>query len=181
MKSQPVRLGSGLRVLRGVTAGITMLLLTAAAHITASGTAPSAASFVVLAPVAIGLSSVALERRRGYVWLAVFAVGIQALLHVLLSVTGAHAAMHSSLLPSPGMTLTHIGAAITTALVLAHADVLLHRWIALARTLLFTGISFEAQPLAPVHTLAYDDPNAHYLHDLDHAVSRRGPPPVICY
>lgn len=156
-----------------------MLVLSTVAHVSAHGMAPSASSFVLLLPVTIVLSVLALERRRGWIWLALFAIGMQALLHVLLAVTATHAALHASLLPSAGMLLAHAGAAVATALVLAHADALLHRWIAAVHTMLLSLTPALVQPLAPIWVSCFEEPSLTCAQHLDFVVSRRGPPALI--
>lgn len=179
MISRAARPTSGLRLVRSCVLASAMLVLTTVAHVAAHGTAPSTGSMALLLPITLGLSAIALERRRGAAWLAVFAIGVQALLHVLLTVATAHGAGHASLLPSTGMLLAHVGAAVATALVLAHGDALLHRWIDFARTSLLSPAPALLQPHSPSWAPAFIEPVLHGAQHLAAVVSRRGPPALI--
>jgi len=169
-----------MRALRGIVVGAAMLILTSAAHTSANASPPTIGAFLILTPLVVALSIAFLQRQRSYIWLIGFSVGVQALLHILMTVGAGHGSHHASLLPSTAMVLTHVGAAIATALVLSHADALLHRWISMVRTLLFV---FLCAP-APVALRAVSgfpgDSHTFCSHDLDHAIARRGPPSVIC-
>jgi hypothetical protein len=177
--SQAAHPTGSLRVMRSCVLATAMLVLTSVAHVAAHGMAPSSGSLALLLPITLGLSAIAVERRRGYVWLAAFAIGVQALLHILLTVTATHDAMHASLLPSTGMLLAHTGAAVATALVLAHGDNLLHRWIDFARTLLLDHTPAPLQPTAPARALPFTEPALRDAQHLASVVSRRGPPALI--
>ncbi len=165
-----------LRVVRGLTLGLAMVLLTAAAHAAANGQLPDAGALTFLIAISVGLSIIGMERPRGLLWFLLYALGIQALLHVLLVTVSAHSAHHSSLLPDKTMVFTHILAAGLLALLLAHGDSALLRWVSYMRSVLVRG-------LAPVGIVA---PNSHEqirplqvshpLRIFQHDIARRGPP-----
>jgi hypothetical protein len=169
-----------LRLLRAAALTAAMLILTAVVHTQAHGDLPSAGTLLVLAPLVFALSAILLGRQRGYTMLIAFSVGTQALLHVLLTVGAGHGSHHASLLPSLAMTLAHVGAAIAIALILARADSLLHRWIDMVLTALFSLLSI-ALPVRTSRSGAVTCVTTFLSSTaLDHAIQRRGPPKVIC-
>jgi hypothetical protein len=123
-----------------------------AAHTAAGGVAIDAGLLLgLVAATALGVAWA--DRRATWTRCAVFVVGSQALLHVLASLVGSH---HpgQSLLPSPSMTLAHVLAAMLVALLITHADTLLHRWVAFLRTLaqptaLLPSLPFPFRPRVP--------------------------------
>ena len=180
MTSRALQTSGSMRALRGIVVGAAMLILTSAAHTSADASLPTAGAFFILAPLVVALSIAFLHRQRNYIWLIGFSVGVQALLHILMIVGAGHSSHHASLLPSTAMVLTHVGAAITTALVLSHADALLHRWISMVRTLLFVFLCAPAPVVLRAVSGFSGDSHTFRSHDLDHAIARRGPPSVIC-
>ena len=166
-------------VMRSAALTCAMLLLTVVVHTQAHGDLPSAGTLLVITPLVLALSALFLNHKRGYALLIAFSVGTQALLHVLLTVGAGHGSHHASLLPSVPMLLGHLGAVVVTAAVLAHADELLHRWIEILRTALFSHFSI-ALPVGLACPRRFDQsPTLLVLQDLDHAIHRRGPPSVI--
>ncbi|MDO9485204.1 MAG: hypothetical protein Q7K25_03985 [Actinomycetota bacterium] len=175
--SQPARVVSGqLRLLRGLLLGIAMVLLTATAHAGAHGQLPDAGALGLLTVISVGLGTIAMERPRGISWFLLYAMGMQTLLHVLLVTTTAHTAHGNSLVPSASMVLAHVLAAGALAVLLAHADAVLLRFVFYMRTVLFALIrplvlhvpwqtdNFTAvTPLLPQVTIKF-------------AIARRGPP-----
>ncbi|CAB4905840.1 MAG: hypothetical protein F2806_06370 [Actinobacteria bacterium] len=180
MTSRAVQTSGSMRALRGLVVGSAMLILTSVAHTSADASLPTAGAFLMLTPLVVALSVAFLQCQRSYLQLITFSVGIQALLHLLMTVGAGHGSHHTTLLPSTGMIATHFGAAIATALVLSHADALLHRWISMVRTLLFEFFN-ASEPIAAQSAAYFLEPScAFHSHDLDHAIARRGPPSVIC-
>lgn len=168
------------RVGRGLLLGTAVVLLTVTGH-TAGGnwSGEDMVSLLLLWPLAVALSFVAADRRRSTAWLFAFAVGMQALFHVLLSIASGHGPHVEPFLPSTTMTIGHLGAAAATALVLAQGDRLLHVWLALWGMLACGVVTVAHLPVmrAPGR-LAYVGPS---LHDWVNctAISRRGPPPLF--
>lgn len=165
------------RVGRGVLLGTAVVLLTVTGH-TAGGTwsGQDMVSLLLLWPLAVALSLVAADRRRSAAWLFAFAVGMQALFHVLLSIASGHGPHAAPFLPSSTMIVGHLGAAAVTALVLAQGDRLLHAWLALWGMLARGVVTVTPMPVmrAPGR-LAYVGP---FVDDWVNctAISRRGPP-----
>ena len=180
MNSRALQTSGSMRALRGIIVGAAMLILTAVAHASANASLPTAGAFLILTPLLAGLSIAFLQHQRSYLQLIIFSIGIQALLHVLMTVGAGHGSHHATLLPGAGMLVTHLGASIATALVLAHADALLHRWISMVRTLLFVFFDAPAPVANLVVSLFSKESPTFRSHDLDHAIARRGPPSVIC-
>ncbi|CAB4620836.1 unannotated protein [freshwater metagenome] len=173
------RTTGALRLLRAAALTSAMLILTAVAHTQAHGDLPSTGSLLVLTPLVFALSALLLGRQRGYSMVIAFSIGTQALLHVLLTVGAGHGSHHASLMPSVSMILAHAGAAVVIAIALAHADALLHRWMEIVRTALFSHFSL-ALPVRPAGARWFtQSPTLLVLQDLDHAIHRRGPPSVI--
>ncbi len=130
MQSSARRFTGPSRLARGLVLGGAVLLLTTAAH--ASTGAPSdvdLTSFLVLLPLSIVFSTLLADRRRSPMWLVSYLLGVQALFHVLLVVIGGHTAHAHGLVPGPAMLLNHVVAAGLAALVIAHGDRVLHRWL----------------------------------------------------
>jgi hypothetical protein len=177
-KTQPTT--GALRLFRAAVLTAAMLILTVIVHTKAHGDLPSAGTLLVLVPLVFALSALLLGRQRGYSMLIAFSVGTQALLHVLLTVGAGHESHHDSLMPSSAMTLAHTGAAICIALILARADALLHRWIEMALTALFSLLSVTL-PTRTAHSGAVAFVTTFLsATELNHAIHRRGPPVVIC-
>jgi len=131
--SVPALHTGGARFLRGATLGLACTLLSTAAH-TAGGGAAIDAGLLIGLVAATGLGVAWADRRATWTRLAVFVVGCQVLLHVLASLVGSH---HpgQSLLPTVSMMLAHVLAATLVALLLTHADAVLHRWAVFLRSL----------------------------------------------
>jgi len=165
-----------LRVVRGVTLGLAMVLLTAAAHAAAHRQLPDAGALTLLVPISVGLSIIGMDRPRGFLWFLLYALGIQALLHVLLVTISAHSAHHSSLLPDSTMVITHILAAGMLAILLARGDAVLLRWVSYVRTVLFN--SLQTPKLVGSQGAVNLDFHASNILPLavENAIARRGPP-----
>ena len=162
---------------RGVLLGTAVVLLTVLGH-TASGnwSANDTISLVLLWPLAVLLSLVAADRRRSAGWLFLFALGTQALFHILLSVASAHGPHAARGWPSATMFAGHLGAAAATAPLLAQGDRLLHAWLALWGMLARGLITVSSAPVIPAPVRpAYISP---FVRDWVNqtTISRRGPP-----
>ena len=168
------------RVVRGLVLGSVVLLLTAVAHASDDHTSPTlrSASLVWLLPLAGVLSVAAADRRRTRTWLAVYFLGVQSLLHVMLVVNAAHASHPGSVLPSATMIAAHVLAAVGAAALVAHADAVLHHWLrfldCLARDYL---VPPSALPTAFRACVAMEPSAGHPLGTtLALTPQRRGPP-----
>ena len=162
---------------RGVLLGSAVVLQTVLGH-TARETwsANDTMSLILLWPLAVALSLVAADRRRSASWLFAFAIGMQALFHILLSVASAHGPHAAQGWPSGAMVAGHLGAAAATALLFAQGDRLLHVWLISWGMLARGGVTVTSVPTmrAPVRP-AYIAP---FVRDWvsGTAISRRGPP-----
>jgi len=162
---------------RGVLLGTVVVLLTVLGH-TASGTwsANDTMSLVLLWPLAVTLSLVAADRRRSAAWLFLFAIGMQALFHILLSMGSGHGAHDTRGWPTVTMLAGHLVAAAVTALLLAQGDRLLHAWLIFWGMLARGGVTPASVPgmRSPVRP-EYIAP---FVRDWvsGTAISRRGPP-----
>ncbi len=171
------RFSGAVRLARGAVLGSAIVLLTVLGH-TAGGqsTMADATSLVILWPLAVAFSLLAASTRRSAGWLFAFAVAVQALFHVLMSVMSAHAPHGAPGLPSPTMITGHLVAAALAAVVLAHGDNVMHRWLrfigALAREILLPAIA------TPTHSVSAHRPPVllQIRSILSSAICRRGPP-----
>jgi len=172
---RPPALITGLRWTRGLLLGLSMILLTSIAHAAGDGQLPDAGAFVLMLPLCTALGVATMNRPRGWMWFTCYAVGVQALLHVLLVTMSAHGGHLGAVVPAPGMLLTHLIAAAALGLLLAFGDSLLLRWLAymrsalLSRTLVVAPIA--APRLGPPDSAA-SAPAMTFVHD----IARRGPP-----
>lgn len=174
--STRIRVSSQLRIVRGLVLGLAMVVLTATAHASAHGQLPDANAFLLLTPISVGLGIIAMERPRGMLWFLIYALGVQSLMHVLLVTTAAHSSLHASLLPSLGMTASHLVSAAILAIMLARADSLLLRWLSYMRTILIAALQPFALVLPwRVENFA-DAPTLLARLTIEFAIARRGPP-----
>ena len=131
---------------------------------------------VLLWPLAVTLSLVVADRRRSASWLFLFAIGMQALFHILLSIGSGHGADGARGWPTVTMLAGHLVAAAVTALLLAQGDRLLHAWLIFWGMLARGGVTPASVPemRSPVRP-AYVAP---FVRDWVNgaAISRRGPP-----
>jgi len=153
-----------------------MILLTSVAHTAGDGQLPDASAYLLMLPLCAALGVATMTRSHGWVWFASYAVGIQALLHVLLVTTSGHAAHEQAIAPGPDMLMTHAVAAVAVGLLLAHGDALLLRWLAYMRAALC--VPLPRPPLVTTRSLhaSWVPPRSHAWHLLEHKISRRGPP-----
>jgi hypothetical protein len=166
------------RLLRGVVLGSAVLVLTAVAHTAGGSTRPDVASMAWLLPLAVVLSTVLADRRRSRRWLVAYLLGAQGLFHVLLVTAMGHAGHGDALLPPAPMLVGHVVAAIAAALVLEHADQVLHQWLVVLGNLI--GRRFTAAD--PIdHASAASRPATSAARPLigrlaGSSLCRRGPP-----
>ena len=176
MRQRTRSLSAQLRIVRGLFLGMAMVLLTASAHTAAHGRLPDASALLLLTAASVSLTIIAMERPRSTAWFMLYAIGVQALLHVLMSTISAHSVHQPSLPPSAGMLSLHLVTAVALGWLLAHGDSLLLRWLAFMQAVLFTSLQFPQVAEAGAR-LAFE-PGPHCCSHLRiaHALSRRGPP-----
>lgn len=151
-----------------------LTVVTLAAH-TAGGGAVDALSTAVVLALAVALAAGLANRRLGLTRLIPALLGAQVVLHLLMSVAGAHGASHAV---HGGwlMAGAHVAAALAIALVVAHADGLLAAWATLLRTTLGAALRLPATPDAHGALPTSVAPATTTLIALLHRVERRGPP-----
>jgi peptidoglycan/LPS O-acetylase OafA/YrhL len=127
----PYRFSGPARALRGLVLGAIVLLLTAVAHNSGDHAAPrvGATTLLWLLPLTVMLSALAADRRRDRAWLVAYLLGMQALLHVMLVVSAGHGSHGVSMIPPASMIVMHVLAAAAAAVLISHADALLHSWL----------------------------------------------------
>jgi hypothetical protein len=174
----PYRFSGPARALRGLVLGAIVLLLTAVAHNSGDHAAPpvGATALLWLLPLTVLLSVLAADRRRDPAWLIAYLLGVQSLLHVLLVVSAGHGSHAGSMLPPASMIVMHVLAAAAAAVLIAHADAVLHGWL---RFLAFLTrdyrLALPARPTPPRAPTALAP--GHPLGEvLGRTPLRRGPP-----
>lgn len=169
-------LSAGLRWTRGLLLGLAMILLTSIAHTAGDGQLPGVSAYLLMLPLCAALGVATMTRSHGWAWFACYAVGVQALLHVLLVTTSGHAAHEQAITPSPAMLLAHAVAAVAVGLLLAHGDALLLRWLAYMRAAL--SVPASRLPLVTPRSLRtpWRPPLPCSSTLLEHKIARRGPP-----
>ena len=155
-----------------VAAALTVVTL--AAHTAGGGSVDALSAAVVLA-LAIALAAGVSNRRLGLARLIPALLGAQVVLHLLMTVTGAHGPAHGT---GSGwlMVVAHGLAAIAIAMVVVHADDLLMAWSRLVRTALGTAVRVPTTPEAHGVAPTGSAPPLGTLTCLLHRVERRGPP-----
>lgn len=141
---------------------------------------PSGQAMVAAALVALAITRVACHQRRSPLWLAAYLLGMQALLHVILTLLSSHhggqgSASHTLMLPAP-MLAAHALATIGAAAIVIHGNAVIDRWVGLlARTFVGIHLPVVAIDAAPDPTLG---PAQLHLPAAWHVtlVQRRGPP-----
>lgn len=167
---------SGRRLLRGTVLGTAILAVTLAGHAAGGGHLPSLGYYLALLPLAVMLSLAATARRRSLVTLIALTIGLQALLHVLMVVIGAHGTHGVRMLPSALMLAVHLGAAIVVGWSLAHGDTLIDRWLAFWQAFAASFLDLW-QPRIAVAAFPAPVPGASITRPaLRDAIIRRGPP-----
>ena len=158
----------------------TLLVLTLAAHASASGTLPGLVPTALVTMLAVAFSVAVSTRSRGVRLTFAYLLGVEALLHVVLTFAGSHAhGPEAAATPSmPAMVAGHVLAALAAAIVLRHADGVIERWCGLIAHALGAvrpmvgAADVTSCRLAPVVTT----PQRLSVVSLMHDVARRGPP-----
>ena len=162
----------------GMTAGA-LVVLTAAGHTAAGGAAPDAVGLAAVLVLALGLTVATSARPPRPLRLLAFLLGGQALLHVVLTMTGAHGHAASAGGPSTAAMLgAHLAAGLVATVVLLHADDLIDRW----QTLLLTALGVVpagAPTIASSRPVEVAQAPSGSLDALLHQVVRRGPPAAV--
>ncbi|MBI1352040.1 MAG: hypothetical protein GC156_13085 [Actinomycetales bacterium] len=165
------------RWIRATLLGSALASLTLAGHTAAGGGADALGiSLVVLLSALLG-STLSQSRLRPVAVLAVL-LGGQFLLHVILSFTAAHGhGHHGALLPSGGMLIAHLTAAVVATVLIIHGDRLADAWLRFLSVLL--GVTVEAAAAAVPVPGSAPRPAAAGARPSDFVLGvlvRRGPP-----
>lgn len=167
-------------VTRAAVLTVVVMSLSLAGHAAASADLPSALGVLLAFALSAGLTVSAIAKPRSWAWLVGYLLGAQALIHVVLVVsgTGHHAgtAAMVPLVPSASMALAHVTASLLAACVLAGGERTVRSW----KALLSAALGIVAAP-----GLAVDQPTAIVVDrdrwvaaswDAGAGTSRRGPP-----
>lgn len=165
------------RAPRTALVAVALAVVTAAAH-TAGGGAVDLLSAAVVLALSVALASGVAARRLSTTRLIAAVLGAQAVLHLVMTVSGSHAhhTGHGSAAP---MVLAHVLAAIATAFIVVRADSVVAAWARLVDTALGTTLTLPPVPAAHGTPIRGDSPDLTVLHALLHRVERRGPPRVL--
>ena len=162
----------------GMTAGA-LVVLTVAGHTGAGGAAPDAVGLAAVMVLALGLTVATSARPPRPLRLLGFLLGGQALLHVVLTMSGTHGHTASIAGPSTAAMIgAHVAAGLVATVVLLHADDLIDRW----QTLLLTALGVvpaEPPTIAAARPVEVAHASARSLDALLHQVVRRGPPAAV--
>jgi hypothetical protein len=171
------RVARPLRVVRGVVLGLCVLAISIAGHAAGGqGTLPDVVSFLILLPLAVSLSVTMSGRRRGGAWLLGYLLGVQALFHVLLTLSTSHVGHHQSFTPTVSMLALHVLATLACAVVLTSGDRHLMAWLRLLSSL---GRHYEMPTSAPAGitvVVAAEDQTPRIRRVSAHPYQHRGPP-----
>ena len=168
---------------RRVVLAVVVASLTLAGHAAGQGTLPGTVGIGLAVLIATGLAFTAASRPRSWLWLLLFLLGAQVLIHAVLMVAMPHAhasAGSASLVPTGSAAVAHGVASVVAAVVLARGDAVLQSWTSLLVTRLGVDVPVESAPRPPVT----GDPMGPQWHPVtsEHRwdVARRGPPAIAC-
>lgn len=113
---------------RNTVAGLACLLITLAMH-SAGGGRVDPLAFAFCVPLAFAVGSLLVKVRQRAVVLTGGLLGVQALLHVVLSATCAPAESAAPHPSAPVMLTAHVVAAAAAAVALRHADRIAEAWL----------------------------------------------------
>jgi len=132
---------------RGLVLGMCVLAISVAGHAAGGqGSLPDIVSLLVLLPIAIALSVTLTDRRRGVAWLLGYLLAVQALFHVLLTLSTGHAGAHQGFTPTMSMLALHLLATLASAVVLTRGDAHLVAWLRFLNSL---GRSYAVEVWTP--------------------------------
>ena len=134
------------------------------------------AALLVLGPLAVALSLVAAERKRSAAWFFGYALAVQVLVHVLLSVMSGHSTHAVSAVPSAAMVVGHVAAAAFMAAALATGESLLHRWMAFIGSVARKPQTLPSVPVLREPVRIWIAPATPPRSDVHTTIHRRGPP-----
>ncbi len=177
MSRTPARFAGGTRAARAVAVAAAILLGSAAGHAAGGGHVADPLGLLLAAVLAGAIGVAVWERRRRLIVLFATIVGAQALIHVVLLVSGGH---HPSSSGSPSalrMTGCHLAASTVLTALLATVDGVVDRWGRFWRQFA-TDYSLvpvpvrSGGPLAPVSLVV----GRQEATACRHSLVRRGPP-----
>lgn len=157
--------------------------LTLAGHAAGQGALPGPVGVGLAVLIASGLAYTAASRARSWLWLLLFLLGAQVLVHAVLIVAMPHAhgtAGGVSLLPTGSAAVAHALASVIAAVVLARGDSVLQSWTRLLVSRL--GVTVPA-PTGPVRAAARISARPRWTPMTSERrwdAARRGPPIDTC-
>ena len=169
-------------VTRCVALSLVVLSLSLAGHAAGTAVLPSTLGVFLALVLSIGLTTLAIARPRSWAWLAGYLLAAQALIHVVLVISGsghhAASAAMTPLVPSASMVGGHVAASVVAATVLASGERALRSWAALLSAAL--DVVFVAVRAVDDRPRTFTDRGRWVVRsrDADTGPSRRGPPAV---
>lgn len=165
------------RRLRAIAGSVVVALLALAGHSSASGQLPSLLPSLAVVAIGAGLACGFARTARSVMAIAVFLAAMQALAHVVLWASTGHGDHHGgTLLPSPAMLCAHALAVIVGAWLLTRLEAVAQGWLALWAAMLGFRREATVPPDSSRHDRAPIDVLAFTSRDIEHDVTRRGPP-----
>lgn len=165
---------------RLVALSAVVFCLSVAGHTAASGMVPSLTGLCLALILSTGLSVASLAKPRSWAWLLLFIAGAQALIHVVLVISGSgHRPPMGGvvpLLPSAQMVVAHASVTIVVAGTLATGERVLLAWARLLAAALgprFVALAPVAGSTPPVLDRDRWSPSIRLVVS---GVARRGPP-----
>ena len=181
--------GDGVRLIRLLAFPVTATVLGLAAHLTAGGSPPSAASTLLAGLVALVAGLGLSRRRRTAVTIAVVLGAVQLVLHEIFLVSAGCDAVMAMGLPgahpvsAPWMTLAHAAAVPPSAAALARGERLLELLAGWLRPVLRPAAALVAAPPLPprrARVLVDRAPGLRASLRAAAPLLRRGPPFEVC-
>jgi hypothetical protein len=178
--SKPLNEGSSLRNVRGVLLAVSSAVLAVSAHAVADGGTPGALPTLVLTALIGWVSTQVADRIHGLPGILAVLSAAQLVMHTVLTALAPHGHGHPAEPATSVMLLTHAGAVVLVATLLAHAESMLRAALACLRRLL--PVVFTAAPV-PAEAPAKPAPRAPEARRAESVLlrrvcARRGPPAV---
>lgn len=167
-------------VTRCAAVSLVVLSLSLAGHAAGGAELPSTIGVLLALVLSVGLTSPVIARPRSWAWLAVYLLAAQALIHVVLVISGSghHGAPEAMtpLVPSASMVGGHLAASVLAATVLASGERALRSWVALLSAAL--DVFFVAALAVEDRPRTFIDRGRRVMRSsgADTGASRRGPP-----
>ena len=166
-------------ITRRVVLAVVVASLTLGGHAAGQGALPGPVGVGLAVLLASGLAFTAASRPRSWLWLLLFLLGAQVLIHAVLmvAVPHAHAAAGSvSLVPTGSAAAAHGMASLIAAVVLSRGDAILESWTRLLIARLGVIVPVATQPVPAAAHLPSIRQWTPVASEYRWDAARRGPP-----